>query len=101
MVSIHPLPRECLRCGECCRFLVSPVAQLSPAVIEWFITTRAARIEGPALLIEHPCQFLEYDADDKATCRIHDKPEYPKMCRIFDGSQSESFYIPPKCGMRH
>lgn len=95
------LPVACKRCGECCRYLASPLKNATPDIVQWFKTTRGARIEGKAILIELPCPHLHYDAARVATCDIHDKPEYPRLCRIFDGSQKDAFYVPPRCGLRH
>ena len=92
----------CQRCGECCRFMVVPLKGIPDDVIQWAILTKDATRSGSFLLIEHPCRFLAWDQDHKvATCLIHEKPEYPAICRQFDGTSRGRFYVPPGCRMRH
>jgi hypothetical protein len=74
---------------------------MPPAVREWLIITRGAKVAGKTLLIEHPCRFLKYNAQGLAGCEIWGTPEYPEVCRRFDGSLSDAYYIPPGCAMRH
>ncbi len=66
----------CLRCGQCC--IVSLVAIIKPECIDDVLDFESETILDKIMhKPDGPCPHLEWN-DNKAICKIHDKPWYKK-----------------------
>ena len=104
------MTNDCLRCGKCCRSMGMKIMGLSPEVITYLIA-RGCTIDDAFILIPHRCQHLKVDVKqsefkvnedgsrvlikEKYMCDIHDKPEYPIICKRFHGHGT--YFIPEGC----
>lgn len=109
--------KDCNRCGECCKVLVSPIKGMQKDDIE-YLRARGLKEELDFFLIPHQCEQLELphwvsgmdkpNIDDRClcemsehTCKIHDHK--PKTCRNFKGKKMHAgklYYVPNCCTMK-
>lgn len=107
---------NCLQCGKCCRVVAMKAVNMSTDVIDYLIK-RGASVDGDYILLPHRCQHLRLDerlsvyrieqgggegGEDikvletpRYRCDIHDTPEYPVLCKRFQGHGA--YYIPSGC----
>ena len=104
------MTESCERCGRCCRILAAKAVGMSPETLSYLIT-HGCTIDDGYVLIPNRCPHLrldekksEYGVEEDGTrwlktpkymCDIHDKPEYPVLCKRFHGHGN--FYIPNGC----
>ena len=85
------MPKECKKCGECCKTLhIKLFNLLGEDLVEYYLK-RGCKIENGLLEIPHKCQNLTEDN----LCKIHDNKPY--LCKVYGEGTTKGFYIPKGC----
>ena len=93
------MPRDCKRCGECCRSVPVRQAGMAPETREWLLARGATEDhKREFLLIPQVCKNLVETPEEECPtrCSIHGTSEYPLACARYHGFGT--FYKPPTCG---
>ncbi len=87
-------PEDCRTCGACCKdFMLYYPGGMDRLKYDEMIRILycqgiEAHIEpdekgGNWLVFDHPCRYLQQDAEGRYSCELYDEPERPLICALF------------------